>query len=1198
MALILIPGTSGSGKSHMLFERILREARQHPDRRFIVLVPEQNTLMTQKKLVLMSRRSGIWNIDVLSFTRLAYRVFEQTGVERRQILSETGKILLLRLIAERESSRIPILSGVLDRPGSLAELKSILSEMDQYGIGPEQLKDMEREVRGAGSHPALARKLSEIALLQETCERYQEGHFITGEKLPRVLSGKAPLDESLKGVTIALDAFTGFTPAQLQVITVLLGIAKEIYVTVTIDPGILQPGTTSFKACTLSKEMRQAIRERSLPGPELFSLSVRSIQALLRCADEAGTGVELLPVPEGKQRRHRPGGELAHLEKHILRTGRGGTRPYAKDGARHEIFLRQCADPWDEAVSAAVTIEELIRRGIRYREIAIVCGSLKDYAEYVRRAMSVYEIPCYIDKSAAVVLNPAFEFVRCAIDILEKNYSYESVIALLRTGLALDAESGETDLLENYLLAAGIRGSRMWSAPFTRRTRKDDQELKDTAEHARSEFMERFGPFAEEMKKSSSLFRSYAGAVWNLILAFDVPEKLELLSSRCREEGREARAQEYAQVLRVISDVLDEAALLIGEEKVTRTQFAQILQAGFSEAKIGILPRGIDQVQVGDLERSRLDEVRVVLFLGLNDEYVPHRKQPGGVLTDPEREYLVSRKVPLAPTAREDANIQQFYLYLTLTRPSEELYLSWSAAKRNGEEMRPSGILRNLQAMFPRAAWVSASSAAPFESVSSLRTASGVLSQALGDYLHADRAAADWNEPKLRELVNLFRREEKAGREETLAYLKDLTSEVKAADLDGETAIALYGTILRGSITRLEEFSGCAFRHFAHYGLGLQEREEFAVRSIDIGNLLHHAVEIFSSRLRDGSSASSSGPWTWRNLTDEQRDTLARDALKEALELEHAGDLYTDTGRSAQTLARCERILLRSVKTMQRQICQSAFEPALFELSFGEGDPDSVWINDLPGGGRMRLGGKIDRIDECGEEDAKRLYVKIVDYKSSSRDIELERLIEGEQLQLIVYLDAALSLEQKAHPEKEIVCAGAFYYAFQEPMVEMTPDMTPEELEDLTVGSMRVKGLVNGRADVVERLDRGLSEPGPSLVIPVIRNKNPGELRASDNVITDRQFELLREYAKDRMRRAAASILSGQTAPNPSRMDTNTTSCTFCPYHDVCGFDPHGKGMRYRERAKRSSKENWEIIGNTVSGKDTSCRNGQQNKSR
>ena len=237
--------------------------------------------------------------------------------------------------------------------------------------------------------------------------------------------------------------------------------------------------------------------------------------------------------------------------------------------------------------------------------------------------------------------------------------------------------------------------------------------------------------------------------------------------------------------------------------------------------------------------------------------------------------------------------------------------------------------------------------------------------------------------------------------------MQSICANDRKTDLDEETALALYGSVLKGSITRLEEFSACAFRHFADYGLQLKEREEFAVRSIDIGNLLHHAVEIFSSTEADlGGSPPGHG---WRDLPDEQRDTLARDALKEALELEHAGDLYTDTGRSAQTLARCERILLRSVKTMQRQICQSAFEPALFEFSFGEGDPDSVWINDLPGGGRMRLGGKIDRIDECGEEDAKRLYVKIVDYKSSSRDIELERLIEGEQLQLIVYLDAARS---------------------------------------------------------------------------------------------------------------------------------------------------------------------------------------------
>ena len=550
MSLILIPGTSGSGKSHMMFQRVLREAQEHPEQRFVVLVPEQNTLQTQKKLVAMSGRGGIWNIDVLSFTRLAYRVFEQTGVRKHRILSETGKILLLRLIAAREGARIPILSGVLDRPGVLNEMKSILSEMDQYGIGQEELLRMERQVSEDGRHPALTRKLSEIALLQEAFERYQEGHYITGEKQLLVLCEKIPLDETLRGAVFCLDGFTGLTPAQLQAVTALLGVAKELLVSVTIAPDQMPISGAD---------------QKTAPGPQSMDRHGcshgRTVQALVHCAKQAHCAVEVLPVMPGNGGRHAAGGELAWLEMHLLRDGKEGRRPFPASGSRPEIFLRQCADPWDEAVSAAVTISELIRKGIRYREIAIVCGSLKDYAEYVRRAMSVYEIPCYIDRSSTVVMNPAFEFVRCAVDVLEKNFSYESVMALLRTGLVLDPDDGGIDLLENYILAAGIRGYSMWSKPFVRQTRDRNQELLEAASAPRASFMEKFEPFAQTMKKSRAPFCEYAKALWTLVLACDLPGKLDILGKQCMEAGRQERAQEYEAVLGVISSVLDEAVL-------------------------------------------------------------------------------------------------------------------------------------------------------------------------------------------------------------------------------------------------------------------------------------------------------------------------------------------------------------------------------------------------------------------------------------------------------------------------------------------------------------------------------------------------------------------------------------------------------------------------------------------------------------
>ena len=1175
MSLILIPGVPGSGKSHMLFRRVLREAGQNPMGRYIVLVPEQNTLQTQKALVSMSDSGGIWNIDVLSFTRLAYRVFEHTGAARRQILSETGKVLLLRLIAAREGDRIPLLSGILDRPGSLSEIKSVLSEMDQYGIGPEELAGIRNSVLGGASHPALSRKLSEIGLLQKAYEDYQKGHFITGEKLPRVLSEKAPYDETLKDAVFFLDGFTGLTPAQLQVITTLLTIAKDILVTVTIDPDELphmQPGAPG-------DDLGKRLMAMRTSDHELFALSKRTVMSLAGCADKARVPVRILPSYGDEGKRHAAGGELEHLERHLFRAGAAGMDRYSGKGAQHEIFLRQCADPWDEAVSAAVTIEELIRAGVRYREIAVVCGSLKDYAEYVRRAMSVYDIPCYIDRSSTVVMNPAFEFVRCAIDILEKNFSYESVMALLRTGLALDPESDDIDSLENYLLAAGIRGRRMWSDPFTRQTRGGDEELRLTAESLRVKFMEHFEPFAEQMKRSRAVFSDYAGAVWNLLIAFCVPRRLISFSENCLEEGREDRSQEYSQVIGVISSVLDEAALLMGGETVSREQFADILRAGFSEAKIGILPRGVDQVQVADLERSRLENMKAVLFIGLNDGYVPLRRQAGGVLTDVEREYLRSKNIHLAPTAREEASIQKFYLYLTLTKPSAALYLSWSAAKRTGEEMRPAAVLRSIQAMFPNVKWAGASSASAFDSVTSLKTGRRVLSQGLSDYLYADRMTADWNMPKLRELVNLYRRKGDSRPESVEEYLRRLTESESAPALDAGTALALYGNVLGGSVTRLEEFSGCAFRHFADYGLKLMEREEFTVRPLEIGNLLHRAVEIFSERLGREDSLE-----TWRSIDDDKRDALAREALKTALEDEHSAQLYADSRRSLETLGRCERILLRSVKTIQSQIIAGDFEPVYFEWPFGRRDTEGAWIEGLQGGRRMKLTGKIDRIDECADGEAEKLYIKIIDYKSSGHDVDLGSLIDGEQLQLLVYLDAAARLEQMANPDREVICAGAFYFSFQDPVVEL--DTVPDEdrTEASILGEMRLRGLVNGRMDAALRMDRSLAGGGSSLVIPAYRNKS-GDLRSSDNVISDRQFGLLRSYVRERMRMIASSILAGEIAPNPSRRDSRTTTCTGCPYRDVCGFDPHRKGMSYREKEKRSGKEIWEIIERTEDAK-------------
>ena len=1193
MALRLILGASGSGKSRLLFDTVLKRAREHPEGRFIVLVPEQFTMQTQRDLVELSSCGGILNIDVLSFTRLAYRVFEQTGVEKRAVLSETGKSLMLRLIAAREGKDLQLLSGILDRPGVIGEVKSILSELDQYGITPGTLADIQNSLSQNAGSRRLARKVEEIRLLQEAFEKYQSDHFITGEKLPRVLCAKAPLDPTLKGAELYLDGYTGFTPAQLDVIAALLPIAASITVTVTIDPS--------------EKELRaadpiQALASCSPQDYELFALSKRTTASLIEAAKNCGVPVEKPLILDGREGRLKKGSELEWLEGHLFRSGRRGREPYparlhgAQDDLGKQILMCSCEDSYDEAVSAAVMVRNLLAGGMRYRDIAVVCGSLKDYSEYIKRVFDTYGIPYFIDRSSSVILNPAFEFVESSIDVLEKNYSYESVMRLIRTGLVPGAVSKEADLLENYLIAAGIRGRKAWSSEFVRQTKNGDEALRLAAERARAVFMEKFLPFDEVMKKGKVPLRERAAALWKFILDCDIPEKMAQCRDACMEDGREDRAAEYDQVVRVIAGVLDEAAGLIGDETVTRKQFMDILTAGFSEARIGVIPPGIDEVHVGDLQRTRLEHIKAVLFLGLNDGFVPQRNIKGGILNDMERETLKRRNVKLAPTARENANIQQFYLYLTLTKPSDLLVLSWSESDRKGAELRCAPVVSTIRKLFPASGLIPAASEDPYYAVTSRRTGLGVLAGGISDWLFSDEATACQREDKLRELLKIYEDAKDGSKQDEDApggwqkTVEGLFDSARGRDvpvsIDEKTALLLYGNVLHGSITRLEEFAGCPFRHFVDYGLKLKEREEYSIESMDTGNLLHASIEIFSRRMKDNPEG-----YTWASIPDEVRDEWAGEALTEALG-ERNMQLYQDSLRGMDTMERCRMVVKRSVRTIQAQVCRGMFVPARFEVEFNSGD-EMTGIGELPGGVRLQLRGRIDRIDECVDEESGKVYVKVIDYKSSETKPDLDSFIDGEQLQLVVYMDNAARLEQKAHTGRSIVCAGLFYYEMQDPIVKN--DKVRDDPENAMLLETRVEGLLNADPDVIQRMDRTLSPGTKSLVIPADIN-NDGRLKKNNNALSAEQIEELRKYSRVKMRQIAESILDGEIQPSPSRR-SGKSACTLCGFGDICHFNASERGMEFNEREKREDAQRWSAIRDAIrpAGEDTEETGGTEN---
>lgn len=1170
MALRFILGSSGAGKSRLLFETALRQAGEHPGRRYIILVPEQFTMQTQRELVELSPVHGILNIDVLSFTRLAYRVFEETGVKKRTVLTETGKSLLLRLIAAREASGLSLLSGVLDRPGCLDELKSILSELDQYGIGEKELEQIIERLEKpkgpgmTGERPALAGKLREILALQKAFLRYQEDRFITAQMLPQLLCEKAPRSRLLKGCGIFLDGYTGFTPAQLDVLTTLFPLADDITVTVTLPPTELN---------IWKKGSWREITDRAVADHDLFALSKRTIQSLIRSAFDAGTAVDEEPVLlDGSCGRLKKGSELEYLEQHLLRMGK--KKPFAGEYTG-QISLRPCADPSEEVLAAAAAIDTLTRRGgLHYRDIAVVCGSLPAYSEYAHRYFSRYRIPFFIDRSVNVVLNPAFEFVSAACAVLDSNFSYESMMRLFRTGFVFACPE-DADFLENYLLAAGIRGRKAWTEPWTRQTRTMDAEKTAEADRLRGEFMDRFGPFAEEMRRGKNTVRAYAKALWEMLTSFGLPGKLSLLKEKALERGEPDRAREYDQVTGVIASVLDEAVSLTGDESVTRKQFEKILEAGFSEARIGIIPPGIDEVHVGDLERTRLNHVSVIFFLGLNDAYIPRRAAQGGILTDMEREFLKMSDVRLAPTAKEQANIQEFYLYLMLTKAEKKLLLSWSSVGSDGKQMRPSYLAGQIRELFPEAELLPGPGKDPYRLVVSPRTGLPVLAGELSAIGRGEGKELPGKTASVRELMKLYLPEgpyadralamigtaaPQAG--EALLGLKEREKQKTA--LSRDLAAGLYGEILSGSVTRLETFAGCAFAHFLTYGLKLEEREEYEVRAADVGSILHRAAEVFCRRV------SGSGEYSWRNLPDAVREEWAEEALQEVID-GMPSDIFSSTARYGALPERLDQILKRSVWAMQKQISAGLFEPASFEIGFDSLRDLSAVSIDLGEGRKMRLHGRIDRIDLSEDAEHRVLYVKVTDYKTGSKKLDLNAFWSGEQLQLIVYMDAASQMEEIAYRGGKIVCAGIFYYQMKDPVLKWAPSADPDEdrLEEL-----KVDGLVNDDPGVLRRLDQNLQ--GKSRVIPVTLNKD-GLPNSFSHTASPEQLELLRAYARKKMAELGKAVFDGEISPSPVRDGTRTT-CDYCLYRDICRFDPSREDMSYRNLKHWKKDDLWQAM--------------------
>lgn len=1152
--LEFIIGRAGTGKSRACLEDICERLQESPlGASLILLCPEHETYKAERELAAMTPRGGFMRAYVFGFRRFARQVLLETGGERLPRISEVGRRLLLRKLLSQHvrDKDLSVFARLARQRGFTESLSEIIKEMKDYQLSPEVLR------AAADSQPAsgrLAGKLRELALLAEEFGQALEGRANDAEDLMAELAQKLPEAPLLQGAEVWLDGFTFFNLQELAVLVALLETVAVVHVALPVE----------------AKQLRGGQVELDLPENTLqtglFHRPCKTMQQVEQLWQE------LLGVKKQAEKRvlfhnHRAQKTaLAAVEKGLY--ARQAEALEESEGLR----LVEAANRRLEVECVAADILRQARQGWRYSEMGVLLRDQEGYMGLMEQIFADYGIPYFSDTKRSSIHHPLAELIRSSLESLRKNWPYEAMIRCLRTSL-FPCVREEVDKLENYVLEFGVRGRKAWTGtePWSWYRSYSLTETGEVSETVKARLLEidtlrrRVAEPLQKLEQSlraAENVRSQTQALYEFLVDLGVPEHLQEMKLLAEKEGRLADAGEHEQIWDSCMALFDQLVEISGDEQMKLADYEKVLADGLDALQISLIPPGLDYVAIGYLDQHSLANIRGLYILGANAGLMPRRQHSSGLLTDADRTHLADALHSLRAQGKdiqgyisrggqERSFAEKYTLYNAFNAAREYLWLSWALADSEGGGLQPSGLILHLRKLFPKLKvdsipletleredeWVLS---APGPALSGLANAlrgqreGGRMPAFWKDVYNWALAQKNYKEPLGLALQGLFA----AGGEEKLP--EELARE-----------IYLQGRSLRGSVTRFEEFSQCPFKHFAHYGLKLQERPEYAFRLPDLGILLHEVLCAYGERVKKDYGNE------WNAVPEERRETLCKELVDELAPRLHSKVLLS-RGSYRFLIRRLWKTAWRSVRHLTAWSAISRYRPAFFEEHFGSRN-DNVHIKPLPlrAGFSLSFRGQIDRVDV----QADRPYYLVLDYKTGEAAINLFEVYYGLKLQLLVYVLVAREIFKQQG--KERLPAGMLYAFLKNPVISSESRLADGKLEEKVRKALCLPGWVMADAEVIEALQGeggGFIEPD----LEKYKKFTEGRTNSRAKFLTLEKFDMLLSYVDYILTETGNRILSGEIAAVPYRTK-DKNACEHCNFNDVCGFDPQIRGYAYRD---------------------------------
>jgi ATP-dependent helicase/nuclease subunit B len=1223
VSLRFIYGGAGKGKSTFCLEDIEARSTQESEKPLVLLVPEQFSFQAEKNLIKVVGSTGIKNVQVLSFNRLAYRVFSEVGGITGTAMDASGKAMLIHNILQKKQEEFKVFRRASRQKGFIDNVASAITEFKKYSIGVEDLNKVKENL---GEYPLLIDKITDLSLIyKEFDSTLNENYVDLDDDLTRLYSA---LDECniFDGAEFWLDEFTGFTPQQYAILEKLYKKAKRVNITLPL------------KSSEHSKNMEEADAFYSIKSTET---------KLLTLAEDTGTSLEKpIELQGNKEHKFKDNAELAFLEKNYF------AFPYLPRTEKCEnIKVFKGLNAYCEIEHVAKDILRLCRdENIRFNKIAVVTRDLPIYEKLIKAIFTEYDIPIFIDKKKDITSNPLIVLITSALEILSKSFSYEAVFRYLKTGL-LDIEEQHIDILENFVIEAGVKGKKKWIEEdlwqgkieyyfrdyYNNKAKaveleknidnneakkveanieieadvktEADIRIEDTIKilnETREVFIKPLLELSEKLKGGNNTATKICTALFEFLENIKVYKTLEHWIDTFKSEGAQEDVTEYSKIWNLVMELLDQMVEVMGSEILPLEDFVKILSMGFSKHQMGLIPPALDGVTISSVERIKSHDISALYIIGVNDGVFPKANKEEGIFTDSDRIILKENAVEMANDTKTEIFNEQYLIYSTITIPSKYLNISYPIADYEGKTLRPSLIISRFKALFKGLREESNISAyseglqqtAKMQELEQMQEVSAKVPTfnglifALRRYLEEGHISPLWVE------VYKWYQKEVQWREKsnTIFQAFDYKNEIKM--LKKEKVKQLYGDKNYFSVSRIEKYEECPFAYFVQYGLKAKPRKTFTFSSPDLGSFMHSVLDDFS-KLVDKSEMK------WASL-DKQwcEENIASIVDKEA-EQGSSGYILNSSPRYKYFTERLKRVLKRTILVIVEQMKNSGFEPFGYEVSFGfeEGDYPPIQV-ELSTGETVNLVGRIDRVDKLINEGEE--FYRIIDYKSGNKDFKLSDVYYGLQIQLLTYLDAMLTNEvnfsrennysrennnpmednnsiesdfdkDSKLPEEPIFPAGILYFKIDDPVIKAKNNLDEEELEKAIMKALKMKGLLLADTKIIREMDRNIE--GASLIVPASIKKD-GEIGSRSSVATKEQFDMLRAHVKENLIITCEEMVSGEINIKPYKKKdaAQTTPCSYCDYTAICQFDPALKENTYKIIKDKKDKEIWELL--------------------